>query len=65
LLIGLQGEIYLADCWPHGFDCSTPILRQYPSGPRRALRAYAVAVVPDGATPVRSTSWGRLKTMYR
>jgi hypothetical protein len=57
------GHHAISDCATIGPDCST----LYVSNGTAQINQVGgiLAVVPDGATPARTTSWGRLKTIYR
>ena len=62
-----DGDVLLGDCTSVSLDCYPyyRFVHRPSSGLRRNVPAGAMAVVPTLTTPVRRTTWGTLKTLYR
>jgi hypothetical protein len=62
-----DGEVYLGDCTSISLDCypESRFVHRFVAGTRSGLPAGAMAVVPAATTPVRRSTWGSLKTLYR
>lgn len=60
-----DGTIYASDCHTIGPDCSTLFTIRFPGSGEATGLGGPMAVVPAGAVPVRRSSWGGVKTIYR
>jgi hypothetical protein len=62
------GDLYVGLCSTISFTCYTPIVARYPpsAGLGSATGLFGpMVIVPQGVTPTRTSTWGRLKTIYR
>lgn len=60
-----DGVALVGDCYRVKWDCYTKYTVVYPSGARYEGFGGPVAVVPDPVVEARTTSWGRIKVLYR
>jgi sugar lactone lactonase YvrE len=65
IAIASDGMIAYSDCIPDNFVCSTLITGRSGDGTILTGIGGPLAVVPDRVTPVKTSSWGRLKLLYR
>lgn len=67
IAIAGDGTIAYSDCIPVDIVCSTPITGRSTGGATLTGLGGPLAAVPDGVvpTPTKTSSWGRLKSIYR
>ena len=65
LVRATDGAMIVSDCHTIGPDCYTPYTKRLPNGPSVDGVGGRMAVVPQGVVPVRRSTWGTLKTIYR
>jgi hypothetical protein len=65
MVVAADGGVVLSDCSTIGPDCYTPYTTRYPGGVTLSGYGGLLALVPADVVPVRHTSWGSLKTIYR
>ena len=65
IAIRADGVTLIGNCDEAHLSCNAPYTYVYPSGPYLWSYNGSLAVVPEIATPATSTSWGRIKALYR
>ncbi len=68
IAIRSDGTTVVGDCYQIMWECGGDghlYTQVYPSGNRVSGYAGPVAVVPDVLVPAKTSSWGRVKTLYR
>ncbi|MFI5372912.1 MAG: hypothetical protein ACHQ52_15260 [Candidatus Eisenbacteria bacterium] len=67
IAINDAGLIYLGDCNSVSLDCYSEYryVDIYPSGNGTYVPSGGMAIVPTTVTPVRHSTWGSVKTLYR